>query len=86
MPVIGRLDGQVDEVLIAPLERRRRGGDESTVDERNERAANRDDLGQRAAEDKIEKHAPRNEVGRDAARDKLREDEAAREELPVWLL
>ncbi len=28
MPVIGRLDGQVDEVLIKPVSRGRRGGGE----------------------------------------------------------
>ncbi len=27
MPVIGRLDGQVDEVIISPLSRRQRGED-----------------------------------------------------------
>ena len=27
MPVIGRLDGQVDEVIIKPVSRRRREGD-----------------------------------------------------------
>ncbi|MFL6336014.1 MAG: hypothetical protein ACJ754_22115 [Pyrinomonadaceae bacterium] len=27
MPVIGRLDGQVEEVIISPISRRRRGDD-----------------------------------------------------------
>ena len=71
MPVIGRLDGQVDEVLIAPLEKRRReeaepprADDEQT---RGDAEENRGGHGKRAARD---------EVGKDAVRD----------ELPVWLL
>ena len=63
MPVIGRLDGQVDEVLIAPLEKRRRVGEEPPRAEGESR------------EDE-EKHAPLRQPEKDAAR----------EELPVWLL
>ena len=71
MPVIGRLDGQVDEVLIAPLERRRRhDGDEPPPDDGRGPG--------RAAED-------RGGLEKRVARDKLKHD-AVRDELPVWLL
>ena len=33
MAVIGRLDGQVDEVIIKPISERRRGGGPPTPDE-----------------------------------------------------
>jgi hypothetical protein len=33
MPVIGRLDGQVDELLISPISKRRRDEELSTPDE-----------------------------------------------------
>lgn len=66
MPVIGRLDGQVDEVLIAPLEKRRREGEASAREEDVSREDERDE----------EKHAPQRQPEPDAARD----------ELPVWLL
>jgi hypothetical protein len=71
MPVIGRLDGQVDEVLIAPLEKRRRqDAGASPPDEapaRGDAHGNRGGHGKRAARDEVEK-------------------EAVRDELPVWLL
>lgn len=63
MPVIGRLDGQVDEVLIAPVEKRRREGEEPPREED-------------ARRDVEEKRAPLRQPETDAARD----------ELPVWLL
>lgn len=62
MPVIGRLDGQVDEVLIAPLGRRRRDGDESPADEPGAATENRNDLEQRPAQDESGKHAAREEL------------------------
>src|SRR5918993_1305716 len=71
MPVIGRLDGQVDEVLIAPLDKRRREEAEppraDDVQTRGDAKENRGGHGERAA---------RGEVGKDAVRD----------ELPVWAL
>ena len=36
MPVIGRLDGQVDDVLISPVSRRRRDGEPPPVTENEE--------------------------------------------------
>jgi hypothetical protein len=33
MPVIGRLDGQVDELIISPISKRRRDEEPSTPDE-----------------------------------------------------
>jgi hypothetical protein len=71
MPVIGRLDGQVDEVLIAPLEKRRGAGDEPP------RGGDGQTRG--AAKGK------RGEHGERAARDESEKD-AGRDELPVWLL
>ena len=71
MPVIGRLDGQVDEVLIAPLEqRRRRDAGEPPPGDAPARGA---------ATDKRGGH------GKRAARDEA-ENDAVRDELPVWLL
>lgn len=72
MPVIGRLDGQVDEVLIAPLEKRRRGADEAPHDDD---ATTRGDA---TAENRGEQEEP-------APRDEF-ENDAVRDELPVWLL
>ena len=71
MPVIGRLDGQVDEVLIAPLEKRRRedAGEAPPAD-----APARGD-----ADDNRGGHK------KPAARGEL-ENDAVRDELPVWLL
>ncbi|HEX6625243.1 MAG TPA: hypothetical protein VF064_16135 [Pyrinomonadaceae bacterium] len=71
MPVIGRLGGQVEEVLITPLERLRRqdAGEPPPEDEpaRGDATDSRGGHGERAARD---------EVGNDDVRD----------ELPVWLL
>ena len=36
MPVIGRLDGQVEEVIISPTSRRRREGEPPPVDKNEE--------------------------------------------------
>lgn len=63
MPVIGRLDGQVDEVLIAPLERRRRrDGDESRDGEPSGATENRNDLEKQSSRDEPEKRAARGEL------------------------
>ena len=71
MPVIGRLDGQVDEVLIAPIEKRRREEAEppraDDVRTRGDAMENRGGHGNRAARDEVEK-------------------DAVRDALPVWLL
>ena len=71
MPVIGRLDGQVDEVLIAPLEKRRRqdagAAPPDDAPARGDANGNRGGHGERAARDEVEK-------------------DAVRDELPVWLL
>ena len=71
MPVIGRLDGQVDEVLIAPLAKRRREEAEPPrADEeqtRGDATDSRGGHGKRAAQEEVEKGA-------------------VRDELPVWLL
>ena len=73
MPVIGRLDGQVDEVLIAPLDRRRR---------QDAGEPPRDEDGRTPSDTAAENH---DERGERAARNKFGED-AVRDELPVWLL
>lgn len=74
MPVIGRLDGQVDEVLIAPLEKRRRGGPPPS--DEGDAAENQDDSVGRSS---------RHQTEQDAAPARP-EKETARGELPVWLL
>ena len=73
MPVIGRLDGQVDEVLIAPLEKRRRRDEDEPPRKDDERTR-----GDAAAVDRGERAEP-------AARDEFEHD-ATRDELPLWLL
>ena len=88
MPVIGRLDSQVNDVLIEPVggRRPRDGRDErdsrATNDERGPRATN-DERGPRSANDAAP-HAPTGETARGDARD----GGGARrgEQLPVWLL
>ena len=52
MPVIGRLDGQVDEVLISPVSRRRRGEPEDAP-------AGAEGEGARATAPPAETHTPR---------------------------
>ena len=42
MPVIGRLDGQVDEVIIRPISDRRRGEEEQPSDADGQTPAQRD--------------------------------------------
>jgi hypothetical protein len=71
MPVIGRLDGQVEEVIIKPIsERRREDGPPPPPTPRGEAAP--------APPDPAE-HAPAQTPHRN-------ESSADAEELPVWLL
>ena len=79
MPVIGRLDEQVDDVLISPVAKRRpnegepprgRGRTHGDVPDNQDEPAER---------------ASRDETAEPAARDEL-ESDAVRDELPVWLL
>ncbi|HVG29490.1 MAG TPA: hypothetical protein VM864_07195 [Pyrinomonadaceae bacterium] len=76
MPVIGRLDSQVNDVLIEPVGNRR------PRDGRDERAAH--DGARPAATGE----APRDGAGAagDDARDDSREDARRAGQLPVWLL
>ena len=69
MPVIGRLDGQVDEVIISPISRRRRG-EESPADSKNEETPEPSD-----SPDPAPSQTPPTD-----------ESSANADELPVWLL
>ena len=71
MPVIGRLDGQVDEVIIKPISDRRRG--EETP------AADGDGDDGRPSPPAPETHAPTHTPP-------AGESSADPDELPVWLL
>ena len=71
MPVIGRLDGQVDEVIIKPISERRRVED-SPVDADDAAGARRDSP------------APPTPVPTQTPTDG--ESSADADELPVWLL
>lgn len=69
MAVIGRLDDQVDSVLIAPLDRNRRRTTEAQAQPEN----------QSPASAQTDAHAP-------GEAESLQNEQAEREELPVWLL
>ena len=77
MPVIGRLDGQVDEVIIKPISERRRGEDESRGEDS---PADADD----ASGARRDSHAPPTPVPTQTPTDG--ESSADADELPVWLL
>jgi hypothetical protein len=72
MPVIGRLDGQVDDVLIAPISKRRRDEEQPSrqVEEPN------------AQREKIE-HSDPPVTNQTPTED---ESSAQADELPAWLL
>ncbi|MFN2481978.1 MAG: hypothetical protein ABR554_10980 [Pyrinomonadaceae bacterium] len=76
MPVIGRLDSQVNDVLIEPVgEQRRRGGCDPHDAADRARPAAAGDAARSVAE------------GADGeARDGSRPDKGRDEQLPVWLL
>ena len=71
MPVIGRLDGQVDEVIIKPISERGRGEDPPAEADDATRA-------QRTP------HAPTTPAPTQTPADS--ESSADKDELPVWLL
>ncbi|HEX8494381.1 MAG TPA: hypothetical protein VF658_16165 [Pyrinomonadaceae bacterium] len=73
MAVIGRLDDQVDSVLIAPLDRNRRGTAEAQEEEQQQ-PENRQPASSQMS-------APASDETKD-----LQNEQAEREELPVWLL
>jgi hypothetical protein len=70
MPVIGRLDGQVDELIISPISRRQREEEESPPVHKNEETSEPSDSSE---------HAPSQTPHVD-------ESSANADELPVWLL
>ena len=70
MPVIGRLDGQVDEVIISPISRRRREEEEPPPVHKNEETSEPSDTPDRAPS-----QTPLSD-----------ESSAKADELPVWLL
>ena len=70
MPVIGRLDGQVDDVLISPISRRQRDEEEPPPVTKNEETTGPSD-----SPDRTPSQTPN-----------LDESSANADELPVWLL
>jgi hypothetical protein len=70
MPVIGRLDGQVDDVLISPISRRQRGEEEPPTVSQNEETPEPSD-----SPDPAPPQTP-----------PTGESSANADELPVWLL
>jgi hypothetical protein len=78
MPVIGRLDSQVNDVLIEPL------GKQRPRDERDERdpRSTTDDARPSATGETHDDAEDANDKARDDSRANIRRDE----QLPVWLL
>ena len=85
MPVIGRLDSQVNDVLIEPVGKQRHRGEHGERDERVERAEPRsthDDARPAAGEDARGDA----EGAGDGARDDAHGSARRADRLPVWLL
>lgn len=72
MPVIGNLDGQVDDVIISPISKRRRG-EEQPLEEQNE-----------APRAQVE--TPERDPSAPTQTPTAGESSAMTDELPVWLL
>lgn len=87
MPVIGRLDSQVNDVLIEPLGRRRPRDERNERNERDERderdpRTTTGDARPAATQDSHDDAEGANDKGRDDSRADVRRDG----QLPVWLL
>ncbi len=78
MPVIGRLDRQVDDVLIDPVARRRRDEGDDTRAPSNDAQPRATDIDARGATHVANDEAARSDDARSRASDE--------EQLPVWLL